>query len=67
MKQIIFILLFLIGQHVVAQTVIELDFPKLSSQDTARIYFFAGSRIDSFSVALNAKGKAQAVFPKEGY
>ena len=67
MKQKILMLLILLGQQSVAQTIVELDFPKLSKRDTARIYSFAGSRVDSFSVALDAKGKAQAVFPKEGY
>jgi len=56
MKQIIFTLLILFGQHTFAQTIVELDFPKLSSRDTAWIYSFAGSRVDSFSVVLNAKG-----------
>ena len=67
MKQVIFILLILIGQHTFAQTIVELDFPKLSKRDTVLIYSFAGSRVDSFSVALDAKGKAQVAFPKEGY
>ena len=45
---------------------IELDFPKLSG-DTAWIYSFSGSRVDSLSVTLDTKGKAIVVFPQQEY
>jgi peroxiredoxin len=54
------------AQGVAAQTTIELNFPKLSG-DTAWIYSFAGSRVDSFSVVLNKQGKAKVAFPKKDY
>jgi hypothetical protein len=40
-----------------AQQTIELDFPKLSER-TAWLYYFSGSRVDSFSVKLDSNGKA---------
>jgi hypothetical protein len=51
--------------QIISAQVISFDFPKLSG-DTAWLYTFAGSRVDSFSVVLNAKGRAKAEFPQKG-
>jgi peroxiredoxin len=67
MKNFLLILTFFgaMAQVSFAQT-LNLDFPKLSG-DTAWIYSFAGSSVDSFNVTLSDKGKAGIDFPQKGY
>ncbi len=66
-RKIFFItLIATIMQGVCAQRNIELDFPLLGGR-TAWLYYFSGSKIDSLSVTLNDKGKAEIAFPHKDY
>ena len=65
-RKITTVFLFVIALQGFSRT-IELDFPKLNERDTARIYYFSGSRVDSLYVTLNSKGKAIVAFPQKDY
>jgi len=61
-------ILLVISVAVIAQVFsqsVEFDFPKLNG-DTAWIYIFAGSKVDSINIVLDGKGKYPPQTPRRG-
>ena len=65
-KLLTILIIFIAAVTQMFSQTVELDFPKLNG-DTAWIYYFTGSRVDSLSVKLDLKGKATVVFPQQAY
>jgi hypothetical protein len=67
MKKIncLFIFIYCACLSLTAQN-LRLEFPKLRNQ-TLRLYYFEGNRVDSLLIPLNKKGKAKVRFPKKDF